>query len=674
MRVGIEVGGTFTDLLSVDRDGRVRFVKVPSVPRRPDEGAYHALATAGIPPSAIAELVHGSTVATNAVLERSGARIAFVTTKGFRDLLLLQRHNRDRVFDLAYAKPRPIVPRKDCFEVSERVLADGSVATGLDESEIEASLVPALASGGYEAVAICLLNSYANPEHERRLADVVRQRLPHLLVAVSSDVARQFREYERASTTVIAAHVQPVISGYLERFEKHLAEHGFTGTFSLMQSNGGRLPSAGVRRNPITALFSGPAAGVMGAVRQAGQSGYRHLVTFDMGGTSTDVCLVEDGEPELMGQAVIDGLPVRTPLFGIVSVGAGCGSIVWVDDGGMLRVGPMSAGADPGPACYGLGGDRPTLTDAHVLRGTIRPEAFLGGTMRIDAEASSRALAPVAERFGMGLPEIAGSAINLAEANIVRAIQLVSTERGRDPRDFVLVAFGGAGPLHAANVAEDLEIGTVLVPPYAGVLSAYGLLAADYRLFETITRRVVVETGTPVIVQSVCRDMRERVLERMRELGIELHRASLHLGLEMRFVGQAFEVPVELDVDTLPELTVEELLTRFSDAHHRVFFHGARRDQTVEIVSFRLGVTVPNERVPTLRGQGGHAAGTRRTLRIFERDHEIDCVLTQRQGLTPGASVPGPAIVDDVTSTIFVPSGWRAAIDASDNLILRRSR
>ena len=674
MRVGIEVGGTFTDLLSVDGDGRVRFVKVPSVPRRPDDGAHHALAAAGIPPSAIAELVHGSTVATNAVLERNGARVAFVTTKGFRDLLLLQRHNRDRVFDLAYAKPRPIVPRKDCFEVSERVLADGSVATALDESEIEATLVPALASGGYEAVAICLLNSYANPEHERRLADIVRQRLPHLLVAVSSDVARQFREYERASTTVIAAHVQPVISGYLERFEKHLAEHGFTGTFSLMQSNGGRLPSAGVRRNPITALFSGPAAGVMGAVRQAGQSGYRHLVTFDMGGTSTDVCLVEDGEPELTGQAVIDGLPVRTPLFGIVSVGAGCGSIVWVDEGGMLRVGPMSAGADPGPACYGLGGDRPTLTDAHVLRGTIRPEAFLGGTMHIDAEASSRALAPVAARFGMSLPEIAGSAINLAEANIVRAIQLVSTERGRDPRDFVLVAFGGAGPLHAANVAEDLEIGTVVVPPYAGVLSAYGLLAADYRLFETITRRVVVDTGTPAIVRSVCRDMRERVLERMRELGIELGRVSLSLGLEMRFVGQAFEVPVDLHVETLSELTVEELLTRFSDAHHRVFFHGARRHQTTEIVSFRLGVTVPNERVPTLQGQGGHGAGTRRTLRIFERDREVDCLLTRRQSLTPGAPVPGPAILDDVTSTIFVPSGWRAEVDPSDNLILRRSR
>jgi N-methylhydantoinase A len=671
--VGIEVGGTFTDLLSVDADGRVRFVKVPSVPRRPDEGAYHALAAAGIPPGAIAELVHGSTVATNAVLERSGARVAFVTTRGFRDLLLLQRHNRDRVFDLAYAKPRPIASRRDCFEVTERVLADGTVATALDERAVDAALVPALAGGGYEAVAICLLNAYANPAHERRLQELIGRRLPGLLVALSSDVAREFREYERASTTVIAAHIQPVVAGYLERLEKHLADHGFTGALSLMQSNGGRLPSAGVRRNPVTALFSGPAAGVMGAVRQAGQSGLRNLVTFDMGGTSTDVCLVEGGEPELQGQTVIDGLPVRTPLFGIVSVGAGCGSLVWVDDGGMLRVGPRSAGADPGPACYGLGGERPTLTDAHVIRGTIRPEAFLGGAMRIDAAAAARALGPVAARLGMGLAELAGSAIALAEANIVRAIQLVSTERGRDPRDLALVAFGGAGPLHAANVAADLEIDTVLVPPYAGVLSAYGLLASDYRLFETITRRVPVDAGAPREVRAVCDEMRDRILERMRELGIPLHRVSLHLGLEMRFVGQAFEVPVDLDVAGLPALTVDELLRRFSDAHHRVFFHGARRRQPAEIVSFRLGVIAPNERVPVLRGHGSPGAGRREILRIVERDREVDCLLATRGGLPPGQPLAGPALLDDVTSTILVPSGWRAEVDPSDNLILRRS-
>jgi N-methylhydantoinase A len=322
-----------------------------------------------------------------------------------------------------------------------------------------------LAAGDYGAIAICLLHAWRNPAHEERLAHLIQRHLQGAVIACSSQISPEFREYERASTTVIAAHVQPVIADYLGRFERFLTDRGFAGSFSVMQSNGGRLPAAGMRTNPVTALFSGPAAGAMGAARQAALSGYKNLVTFDMGGTSTDVCLVENGEPEMTGATEIDGLPVRTPLLDIVSIGAGCGSIVWLDDGGMLRVGPMSAGADPGPACYGRGGERPTITDAHVVRGTIRAEAFLGGSMRIDRSAAHRAFERLASGLGMGIAEAAGAAIGLATGNIVRAIQLVSTERGRDPRDYALVAFGGAGPLHAARIAEDLGIGTILVPP-----------------------------------------------------------------------------------------------------------------------------------------------------------------------------------------------------------------
>ena len=342
-----------------------------------------------------------------------------------------------------------------------------------------------------------------------------------------------------------------MISEYLERFERRLASRGFSGSFSLMQSNGGRLPSTGMRRNPVTALFSGPAAGVMGAVRQSVRSGFTSLITFDMGGTSTDVCLIQDGEPELTGQSAIDGLPVRTPLFDIVSVGAGCGSIVWRDEGGMLRVGPQSAGADPGPACYGRGGDLPTITDAHIIQGTIRPDAFLGGAMSIDEQASHRVFEDIAGHFGLALPEMADSAIRVADANIVRAIQLVSTERGRDPRDYVLVAFGGAGPLHAARVAEDLDIATILVPPYAGVLSAYGLLASDYRLFETRTRRILVDEEAPGVIRDTVGEMRGRIEERLRDMGLGNGDRRMHLTLEMRFVGQAFEVPVDIDPGAL---------------------------------------------------------------------------------------------------------------------------
>ncbi len=506
MRVGVEVGGTFTDLVAIDGD-RVRIGKVPSTPGRPDEGALAAIESAGIALSEVTDLVHGSTVATNAILERKGAPIAVVVTRGFRDILLIQRHNRKRIYDLFYKKPAPVASRADTFEVTERIGPDGTVVEPLDETAAQAVIERIASDPRFQAVAVCLLNAYANPAHEHRLAELIRARRPDLPVTCSSDVTREFREYERASTTCLAAYVQPVIDRYLSRFSRALGARGFAGRFSIMQSNGGRLPAEGMSRNAITALFSGPAAGVTGAVRQAGQSGFADVITFDMGGTSTDVCLVANGTPALSAETEVDGLPIRTPVLDIVSVGAGGGSIVWVDDGGLLRVGPRSAGADPGPACYGRGGQDPTVTDAHLIRGTIQPEAFLGGRMKVDADASRTVFQALAERFGAGLREIADSAVRVADASIVRAIQLVSTERGRDPRDYVLVPFGGAGPLHAARVAEDLGIQTICVPPNAGVLSAYGLLAADYVQYETWTRRVAVDAAAPDAVRSTFAEM-----------------------------------------------------------------------------------------------------------------------------------------------------------------------
>jgi len=373
------------------------------------------------------------------VLERKGFPTAFITTRGFRDILALQRHGRTRIYDLEYRKPRPVVARSASFEVCERVLADGTIATPLDLAEAAEHLLPALGAGGYRAAAICLLNAFVNPVHERALRDLILAALPDVHVAVSSDITREFREFERASTTTLSAYVQPVVDRYIARFRKRLAAAGFRGRFSVMQSNGGRLPAEAMRANAINALLSGPAAGVAGAVRQAGRSGFANLITLDIGGTSTDVCVVRGGEPQLTQDFHLDGLPVRIPLVDINTIGAGGGSIVWIDDGDMLRVGPRSAGADPGPACYGRGGAEPTLTDAHVVRGTVRPEAFLGGRMQIDATASARALEPIAQHLGLSLAAAADSAVALADAGIVQAIQLVSTQRGHDPRDYVLV-------------------------------------------------------------------------------------------------------------------------------------------------------------------------------------------------------------------------------------------
>jgi N-methylhydantoinase A len=654
MRVGVEVGGTFTDLVGIGPNG-ITVTKVPSVPRAPDEGAFNALLASGLDISAIEDLAHGSTIATNAVLERKGAKVAFVTTQGFRDVLFLQRHSRSRVYDLSYAKPDPVVHRRDCFEVSERLLADGSVATAIDLAAAERDLIPALNGGDYEAVSICLLNAYANPEHEEALASLIARHCQHLQIACSSTVSREFREYERASTTTLSAYVQPVINRYLERFEDRLNSHGFKGRFSVMQSNGGRLPAEGMRRNAITALLSGPAAGVMGAVRQAGRSGYGNLITFDMGGTSTDVCLVTDGKPDLTAEFSLDGLPIRTPIIDINTVGAGGGSIIWVDEGGMLRAGPQSAGADPGPACYGRGGTEATITDAHVIRRT----------------ASEAVFKPLAERFGMTLEEIADAAIRVADANIVRAMQIVSTERGKDPRDYALVAFGGAGPLHACRVAEDLRVSTVIVPPNAGVLSAYGLLAADYRQFDSTTRKMRLDADTPAAVREVFEDMRKRAVERFVLMGLG-NTPELTFIADMRFVGQAFEVGVEIDTDTLDSLRPEDLRDMFAAEHHRVFMHGGNAANPIEIVSFRLGVTAPLDHIPALSEESDEVAAPPIPWRMYEHGQTHQGQAGSRAMMKTGDRMAGPWLMEDSTSTIAIPTGWAAELDENRNLILRR--
>jgi N-methylhydantoinase A len=670
MRVGVEVGGTFTDLVAVE-GGRLVVTKVPSTPKSPDVGAFAALTASGIDLARIEDLGHGSTVATNAVLERKGATVAFIATAGFRDLLFMQRHDRRNIYDLFYAKPAPPVRRKDCFEAVERLRADGSIEKPLDEAKVKAELLPALRDGGYRAVAICLLNAYADPVHEKRLAALIGEALPGVLVTCSHQVAREFREFERASTTLLSAYVQPVIDGYLHRFEGKLAEAGFKGRFTVMQSNGGRLPAEAMRQSAITALYSGPAAGVVGATRQAARSGYKDLITFDMGGTSTDVCLVQDGRPSLAAETEIDGLPIRTPVLDIVSVGAGGGSLAWVDDGGMLRVGPQSAGADPGPACYGRGGTEPATTDAHIVIGTIRPGAFLGGRMQLDGEAARRAFEPLAERFALSVEQAASSALQLADANIVRAIQLVSTERGRDPRDYALVPFGGAGPLHAARIAEELGISTIVVPPNAGVISAYGLVASDYTKFDAVTRKMKLDDAAARDAGRIFGEMRDRLSAQFAEMKLPGELDYTHT-LDMRFVGQAFEVGVEIPAERLDSLDATYLSGLFADAHHRTFMHGATLDRPVEIVTLRVGATLPIGGAPKLDREK-LASRAPEQAKIFHGEAWLDCARHTAEALDADEQITGPAVIEGYTATTWVPPGWTAGLDEADNLILRRT-
>jgi N-methylhydantoinase A len=483
-------------------------------------------------------------------------------------------------------------------------------------------------------------------------------------------VAREFREFERASTTLLSAYVQPVIDGYLQRFENRLGEAGFTGRFTVMQSNGGRLPAAAMRESAITALYSGPAAGVVGATRQAARSGFHDLVTFDMGGTSTDVCLVQQGRPSLASESEIDGLPIRTPVLDIVSVGAGGGSIAWVDDGGMLRVGPHSAGADPGPACYGRGGTEPTITDAHIVVGTIRPGAFLGGRMQLDGAAARRAFTALAERFGLGIEQAAAQALQLADANIVRAIQLVSTERGRDPRDYALVPFGGAGPLHAARIAGELGIATIVVPPNAGVISAYGLVASDYTKFDAVTRKMKLDDEAARQAGRLFAEMRDRLAQQFVDMQLPGALVYTHT-LDMRFVGQAFEVGVEIPSARLGSLDAAFLSGLFADAHHRTFMHGADLDRPVEIVTLRVGATLPIGTPPRLARETVAGRGPEQT-RMFDGERWIEFARHDADALASGQSIAGAAVIDGYTATTWVPPGWSATLDEADNLILRR--
>jgi N-methylhydantoinase A len=672
MKVGVEVGGTFTDLVAMNKD-EVRVIKVPTTPASPDIGVINALRAAKIDFASIEDFAHGSTVATNAVLERKGGRIAFLATEGFRDILFLQRHNRKRIYDLKYKKPEPPVKRSDCFEVAERVLSTGAVEASLDEVKFRETVLPNLVHGAYDAVAICLLNAYKNPAHEQRIATIIRAALPNVVVTCSHQVAREFREYERASTATLSAFVQPVIAGYLGRLTESLKQDGFRGRFSVMQSNGGRLPAEAMRENAISALFSGPAAGVVGAVRQVSRSGHKNIITFDMGGTSSDVCLVQDGNPTLSSETEIDGLPVRTPLLDIVSVGAGGGSLIWLDDGGMLRVGPESAGAQPGPACYGRGGKRPTITDAHVVLGTVRPEAFLGGQMEIDAAAAHKAFDELAAHFRLPVETVAYNAVRLANANIVRAIQLVSTQRGRDPRDYVLVPFGGAGPMQAAQIAEELGISMVVAPPNPGVTSAFGLLASDFIKYETLTDRAQVDDNICENLRARFRGMRADLEAQFRQMDFS-QALSFNYTLEMRYVGQAFEVPLELAENVLATLDREALQEQFIDAHHRIYFHSDRSGRPIEVVALRVGATLATTSMPAMTS----ATSTQR-LPVDDKQglyDGVDWAPCRRQTISALAKkrdvITGPAVLEDYTTTVLVPSGWTASVDQESNLILAK--
>ena len=653
LRLGIETGGTFTDWV-LSRGDRIEATgKVMSTPAEPERAVLAAVAECGVSPSQIAALIHGSTVVTNAVLEHKGARTCLVTTKGFRDVLLIQRQAKTRLFDLFYRQPEPLVSRDLIIEADERMGPEGEVRQPLTDFSFVDEVRRLVRAAQIQSVAISFLHAYANPAHEIAAEDALVAALPGVAVTRSSDVLPQFREYERTSTCVISAYAKPVVDRYLARLEDRLRDGGFRGPVTIVQANGGTIPARAIRRHAAKMILSGPAAGVVGATNAALEAGFPNVITFDMGGTSTDVCLVTDGRPGVTREYKIAGLPLNVPMIDIATVGAGGGSIAGVDRGGILKVGPESAGADPGPAAYGKGGTAFTVTDANVLADRIRPEAFFGGRLRLDAAASEAALGALADRVGLPPRETLDGVLRLVNVTMAQAVRLVSIERGHDPRDYTIVAYGGSGPLHAAAVAADLGISRVLVPVNPGLVSAYGLLLADTKQDFSVTRVMPAGRVTDRDAGALLGDLEAQARREFEAYAIAWREVTCRREMDMRYAGQAYEISVSCD-----GMPVTAVVQAFHEAH-RIRYGHAVQDEHVEVVGYRLIAVAPSP-LRAIRPAPGRRGPAAPRAKGYRPRHELDA----------WDRFSGPCVVEEPTATTYVPEGWTARVDRLGNLIL----
>lgn len=631
MRIGIDTGGTFTDFIVLRDDGAIESFKLRSNPASPAGVILDGLRRIAAPSKT--EVVHGSTVATNALLERKGARTAFVTTEGFADLVHIGRQNRAQLYNLTPPLKRHLVPRALCFTVRERIYFDGSIAKRPSRAEL-AELKKRLRRAGVKSIAICFLHAYENPENEQFAARMLAGE--HYLCC-SHEISPEFREYERASTTLMNAYVGPLMGAYLAELERRSPHR-----ISILQSNGGFITTAEAQRHPVRTILSGPAGGVVGAAAAVRWSGFDSALTFDMGGTSTDVSLW-DGKLRLTTEASVDGFPVRIPMLDIHTVGAGGGSIARVDTGGLLRVGPESAGGNPGPACYGTG-EQATVTDAHVVLGRIAPEQFLGGEMRIDPARAAAAVDRIARALRRDRVAVAQGIVRVANANMERAIRVVSIERGRDTRDFPLVAFGGCGGLHACEMAEELGIRTVIVPRFAGALSALGMLLADrVRDYSAgVLDRSQIEKRFAQLERAALRDMRDAKIERMADV---------------RYAGQSYELTIPWG-------------DSFHDEHQRIYGYCDPARPT-EVVTVRVRATIAVGKPTPAPMARSFARAKPQLRRVFASGKVRRLPVFNREQVSKRA-VKGPALVVDYGATTLIPPGWTFVLDRAGNLVARR--
>jgi N-methylhydantoinase A len=679
-RVTVDTGGTFSDFVYLNEEsGELTIAKVPSTPDDPSRAILTGIETLlaqGVHGADIGYFCHGTTVGTNALLEGKGARTGLLVTEGFRGIYPVGEQARPygtAIFDVMYDKPAPLVPAHLTGEVRERIDYRGTVLRALDEGALR-ERVRALAAEHVESIAVCLLFSFLHPAHEARVGEIVREEMPDLSVSLSSEVLPQIREYHRLSTTVINAYLQPILARYVAQLDRRLAGAGITTRQKyIMQSNGGMATFAAASRRAVTTVLSGPAGGVTAGALACRANGFANLITFDMGGTSCDVALIRDGEPLLSGRGKIEGRDLAVPMLDINTVSAGGGTIAEVDRFGVLQVGPHSAGAAPGPACYGHGGEKPTITDCNLVLACLSADNFLRGRMRLDSAKARAAIeGKVAHPLSLGVAEAAEGIIRIIDVKMEEAIKAISTMRGHDLRDFMLLAFGGAGPLHAARMARDLGMAGVIVPRYPGVFSAIGLLMSDVKHDYIRSRLTPLDEVAPADVNAMLDELAAQARDELRRDGFADDRIRIERALDLRYAGQGYEIAVPCPAAPLDEAGLQELRLAFDRQHKTMFGHMAG-EETVEVVSYRVrGIgLVPPVALPKFERTGGTLADALRERRRVRFDgKEVDCPVYQRERLDVGLSFAGPAILDQFDCTTVICPGQTARVDEWKNVIV----
>ena len=677
--VGVDIGGTFTDLVGCV-DGGLITAKTSTVPADPTQGVANSLAIAGCDMAALDEVLHGSTIAINTVLERRGARTALITTKGFRDVYAIGRGNRSEAFNLFFHRPQPLIPRNMTFELDERLNFRGEVVTKLDRGAVQA-LAARLVEDGVEAVAVCFLHAYANPAHEVLVGEVLREADPNWFVTLSHESLREYREYERTSTTALNAFVGPRVRAYLRRLESHLRGERFAGKVHIMRSNGGVMSIAAAQAQPVSMMESGPVAGMIGAGKLALSLGIKSCIGFDMGGTTAKTSLIIDGKPGIEDGYVIgddqsSGQPMQLPVVDIVEVGAGGGSIAWCDAAGGIHVGPQSAGADPGPACYGRGSGKPVVTDANLVLGRINPQRFLNGGMKLDVAAAEDAIAAtLGGPLGLSVAEGALGIVRIADAAMSLAVRAVSVNKGVDPRDTTMVAFGGAGPLHAVAIAREIFIPTVVIPKMPGTFSALGMLMASWRQDYAQTIIGLLGRLDGAEVGRIFAALRAAADEQLARDGIAQEAARFEYLADLRYVGQEHAIAIAVDGPEQLAAKCEPLEAAFNVEHEQRYGQSAV-DEVLEIVKIRLVVTAPRaESVAEAwltEPWVAEASVPEQTRDVVFDDAErpLPTRIVWRPSLPAGFEVLGPAVVEEPNSTILLHPGDRAVVSDAGHLVI----